>query len=352
MLASNDGYLEIVRMMIGNGADVNAENNDGDTSLIMAFKNGHLEVAQLLIEKGADINAKGSDEQTPLMYAFIGGNLEMAKLLIGKGADVSTKGRDSQTPLMHAVNVGHLELVKLLIERGAEVNAKDNGGRTSLHYAALNEEDEMIEFLVKEGAEVVPVEETGEDIYATAISYRASAEYFGKRIDIVKAKERYIAASQYFEKASVQFKEKYKEISREKLAADTKDFLKILGAAVAQAALEVGAQQQARIQARQMAEIQALQIANKTGTGISGYYRAINAYKPWIRDAGKYANAPQVPISSMTDTSSLKELKQIYFELSEKSHLSSLECNRIAECYNNSLNDGELAKCKVEVPVK
>ena len=59
------------------GADVNAQGNDGATSLIAASQWGHPEIAQLLIKEGADVNAQAKNGQTVLMSASQWGHPEV-----------------------------------------------------------------------------------------------------------------------------------------------------------------------------------------------------------------------------------------------------------------------------------
>ena len=60
MYASKNGHNVVVKLLIANGADVNATGKGEKklTSLIYASKNGHKEVAELLIANGADFNAR------------------------------------------------------------------------------------------------------------------------------------------------------------------------------------------------------------------------------------------------------------------------------------------------------
>ena len=67
--AVNNGNLEIVKLLVENGADVNVKNVVGQTPLHEAARCGYFEIVKYLIDKGADINAYDCVERTPLDYA-------------------------------------------------------------------------------------------------------------------------------------------------------------------------------------------------------------------------------------------------------------------------------------------
>jgi ankyrin repeat protein len=50
-ISCENGYLEIVKLLIENGVDINKFDNDGWTSLHTSCENGHLEIVKLLIKK-------------------------------------------------------------------------------------------------------------------------------------------------------------------------------------------------------------------------------------------------------------------------------------------------------------
>ena len=74
--------------------------NSGE-ELIDAARYGDLETVKLLIENGADINAKDEDGYTVLMHASFNGYLEIVKYLIEKGANVN-EDKDGVTALWGA----------------------------------------------------------------------------------------------------------------------------------------------------------------------------------------------------------------------------------------------------------
>ena len=158
MAFSSCGLIDYCKELISKGADVNAENRYGWTSLHFAGDKGHLEVAKLLIEKGAKYDEKyqTKDGVTYLM-AFSGcGLIDYCKELISKGADVNAKTNYGLTALHLATENGHLEVAKLLIKKGMDVNAKTNycWTATALHRAAFKGSVDFAKLLINKGADV------------------------------------------------------------------------------------------------------------------------------------------------------------------------------------------------------
>ena len=66
IMASNKGNLEMARVLISNGADVNAENGDSETPLILAERYGYVQLARFLKQNGAvDIDADLQEKRGP-----------------------------------------------------------------------------------------------------------------------------------------------------------------------------------------------------------------------------------------------------------------------------------------------
>lgn len=148
--ATKDNDLEELKALLKKGADVNAQDKDGWTALLIAIFLGHQEIAKRLVL------AKAKDAKnfcgTALILAIKEDYLEIAKLLAEKGADV--QGKDGRTALMSAISGGHQEIAEILIQTGANVNAQDKDGWTALMEANLKNHQKVVKILVQAGAEM------------------------------------------------------------------------------------------------------------------------------------------------------------------------------------------------------
>ena len=91
--------------------------------LMMASENGHLDVVRVLLDKGAEINNKTGGGTTALMIPSQNGYRDIVRALLEKGAEVNTEENDGPTVLFLAAENGHVEVVWALLNKGAEVNA-------------------------------------------------------------------------------------------------------------------------------------------------------------------------------------------------------------------------------------
>jgi uncharacterized protein len=116
--AAANGQSDMVKYLIGKGADANA-NAAGDLPLVDACIKGDLATVKILLEYGAEINAGGVQGMTALMQASANHRVEIVRLLIQKGADVNKKSVYYST-LSFARKFGDPELVLILINAGAK----------------------------------------------------------------------------------------------------------------------------------------------------------------------------------------------------------------------------------------
>jgi ankyrin repeat protein len=194
MTATHVGKIEIVKMLLDRGANVNARQSKfGQTALMWAA--GHPAITRLLVDSGADIRAttkvwnitatiytpttvtlgktgipwnndgtytSKQGGQNAILFAVQKHDLESVRILLDSGIDVNVAAADGTTPLLAALYkfdplgkqfVGgagapapsgsssrfgaDLRMAQFLLDRGATVNVADGAGYGPLHGAAL-----------------------------------------------------------------------------------------------------------------------------------------------------------------------------------------------------------------------
>jgi ankyrin repeat protein len=154
--AAMQGGRETVRLLIKQGADVNAAQGDGMTALHWAARHGDAELARTLVYAGANLKATTRlGGFTPLIMASQIGDSAVLEVLLKAGADPKVPTANGTTPLMFAAASGRVEAVKLLLAHGAQVDAKESArGETALMFAAALGQIEALKALVEKGADV------------------------------------------------------------------------------------------------------------------------------------------------------------------------------------------------------
>jgi ankyrin repeat protein len=119
---------EIVALITNNDLSQGStvSNKAKEEMLRSASFSGYLGIVRELIPQGVNINAQENGGWTALMYAAAKGNLDIFQVLLAAGADVNLKERSGETALSKAAYWGYLEIVNLLLSAGAEVNGIDN----------------------------------------------------------------------------------------------------------------------------------------------------------------------------------------------------------------------------------
>jgi ankyrin repeat protein len=111
----------------------------GFTPLGLAASNGAVNVTRLLLESGAEVDAASKDGATPLEEAAIRGIAPIAMLLLDHGASVNRVNKDSgATALYVAASFGRDAIVKLLLERGADPTLCGKNAKSALQAAVEN----------------------------------------------------------------------------------------------------------------------------------------------------------------------------------------------------------------------
>ncbi len=155
--ASRKGYIEIVRLLLEAGANLEAGNAKGSTPLLLAAENDRGEIIRYLLEKGARVDGPAGDSSSPLKTAAGLGNESAVRALLDGGADINSQKDGSLTPLMAACVMGKVDTVRTLLYLGANVHVRLAENETALMYSAQNTATGnliIVKMLVNAGADV------------------------------------------------------------------------------------------------------------------------------------------------------------------------------------------------------
>jgi hypothetical protein len=98
--ATATGNVEAIQQHVSAGTDLNAkEPANGSTPLIVAAVFGQTEAAGLLVKNGVEVDARNNDGSTALLTAAFFCHQEIVQLLLESGADVNAKNNAGRTPL-------------------------------------------------------------------------------------------------------------------------------------------------------------------------------------------------------------------------------------------------------------
>ncbi|KAL7915772.1 ankyrin repeat-containing domain protein [Trichoderma velutinum] len=112
--AVENGPVDVIKMLLSQGADIDAKSDRGSSPLFTAAWYGKVEVAQLLLNQGANIHLTNDNGNTALHHAAYTGQVQMARFLIDRGANINAKNKCDETPLTYATNG---EMCRLLSQR-------------------------------------------------------------------------------------------------------------------------------------------------------------------------------------------------------------------------------------------
>lgn len=145
--------IDIVRLLVERGADVNLSANARGSPLQQACRNKHKgkEMVDYLLERGANLNAQGGALGFAISSAAIHTTPDMIRMLLQRGATVNVTDAMGRNPI-HMACVGGIDNFRAIYEAGGNqhLEAEDNMGRTLFHYAAQHAWPEILEMLIAE----------------------------------------------------------------------------------------------------------------------------------------------------------------------------------------------------------
>lgn len=123
------GNVKIVQVLLDNGADVNIQDEGGQSPIEVLSSSGRrpLEIMQMLLDRGANLGSA-------LQIASYRGIEEFVNILLDHGADINARFYSYSIrgdALQLASLAGHEKTVRLLLQRGANITSR--GGYLVMH---------------------------------------------------------------------------------------------------------------------------------------------------------------------------------------------------------------------------
>lgn len=147
--AVKNNEITKVRELIQQKADVNAVDDKGNSLLIVASAEGYTDVVAALLESGADVKAVDSGMQATALHAAAYRCFpRVMELLVKYGIDINAVGpKNGYTALHDSVWQNNIEGVKILVGAGAKRDIRGKDGKTPLDLAKKNGNKEIIAIL-------------------------------------------------------------------------------------------------------------------------------------------------------------------------------------------------------------
>ena len=151
IIAVGNSYIDTAKILIENGANINAVDIEGWSALSYAVNNGDIEIAKLLLENKAKIK---DELLIAIKSPIVESRINMMKLLIDNKANINYTDENGFNPLNIAIESGDMELTKFLITNGANVNSLMQDGVSLIGYAIAQNNMDLLQILIENGANV------------------------------------------------------------------------------------------------------------------------------------------------------------------------------------------------------
>ena len=161
------GYLrDVQKSLLKDKADPNAWQPNGSakyTALGYACESGDINIVKMLVEAGANVNANPKEYKSPLMIAVEKGDLNIIDYLINTcNANPNICDIKGKTLLMTAVEVGKTDTVRLILKSNfGDIDSVDNKNRNALHYAVIATNFSIVKQLLNEGINLYQCDDDG-----------------------------------------------------------------------------------------------------------------------------------------------------------------------------------------------
>ncbi|XP_076996371.1 inversin isoform X2 [Tamandua tetradactyla] len=154
--AVNGDKSALQRLILGNSAFKDKEDQFGRTPLMYCVLADRLDCADALLKAGADVNKTDHSQRTALHLAAQKGNYRFMKLLLTRRANWMQKDLEEMTPLHLTTRHKNPKCLALLLKFMApgEVDTQDKNKQTALHWSAYYNNPEHVKLLIKHDSNI------------------------------------------------------------------------------------------------------------------------------------------------------------------------------------------------------
>ncbi|XP_078229432.1 inversin isoform X2 [Callithrix jacchus] len=154
--AINGDKGALQRLIVGNSALKDKEDQFGRTPLMYCVLADRLDCADALLKAGADVNKTDHSQRTALHLAAQKGNYRFMKLLLTRRANWMQKDLEEMTPLHLTTRHKSPKCLALLLKFMApgEVDTQDKNKQTALHWSAYYNNPEHVKLLIKHDSNI------------------------------------------------------------------------------------------------------------------------------------------------------------------------------------------------------
>jgi ankyrin repeat protein len=158
-----------VRSLLAAGASLGTRDSLGNTALHAAVRWDAQAATEALITAKIDLNAYNLYGNTPLHDAVKLSRFALQNLLVQRGANLEVRDAEGNTPLMTAVINGNARSADQLVRSSADVNTRNNNGETPLLIAVQNERSDLVGLMLDKGAQIHARDADGESPFTIAL---------------------------------------------------------------------------------------------------------------------------------------------------------------------------------------
>ncbi|XP_062594182.1 uncharacterized protein LOC134255675 [Saccostrea cucullata] len=160
------GNIELFKLLLEKGFDIETKRNDGKTVLHLCCMKGKLDMCNYLVNSYPHLlNVKDNNGENALHAAAWGGNIELLNFLLVRGFDIENETNDGKTVLHRCCKNGKLEMCNFLVKTYPHLlDVKDNNGSNALHCAAWDGNIDLLKFLLEKGFNIESTRNDGKTV--------------------------------------------------------------------------------------------------------------------------------------------------------------------------------------------